>query len=356
MKNVTNSVVGVKMSIENAEEYSMDFNDEFNNVMDEMYDFYIFGRDYYLSLREQFTADLIRDYVNDEQVILEGTFTDTIKKIIDGIIKFIKTMWRKFIGLFTKSSKNIRNKIKSDANKNSERRNDDAESSPENTANYTLNAYDYINIINNEQWLKTSKMIADIIVYFKLEADDIGTDIHNIILKRTSRPSKEDYSDPIKNMENDIQKYHMEHVKKITDTFNVDDINNISTKDIRDYIFKNVKKSRVSKTHFVENYKDLEDGLNKTEKRVQKAEKSLNDLIDTLNRVKSNVEKNSKTLDVYKTGKNEYHDSDERMQKLIIDFLKFVQKNANDSMTFCSKVIQVQLSIINEGITFINNL
>ena len=276
-----------------------DFNDEFNHVMDAMYDFYIFGRDYYLSLREQFTADLVKDYVNSEQVILEGTFTDTIKKIIDGIIKFIKTMWRKFIGLFTKSSKNIRNKIKS--NNNQKDYNPGKDEVPPDTPeykDYTLNVYDYINIINNEQWLKTSKMTTDIIVYFKLEADDIGTDIHNIILKRTSRPSKEDYSDPIKNMENDIQKYHMEHVKKITDTFNVDDINNISTKDIRDYIFKNVKKSRVSKTHFVENYKDLEDRLSETEKRVQKAEKSLNDLIDTLNRVKSNVEKNSKTLDV----------------------------------------------------------
>ena len=428
-----------------------DFNDEFNNVMDEMYDFYIFGRDYYLSLREQFTADLIRDYVNNEQVIMEGTFTNTIKKIIDGIIKFIKTMWRKFIGLFTKASKNVIDKANNDddggssisdhfkkavkdkdkllckefiknslifgrnnnfeksdtmlqyakskipsfmdshnneyhpINNNKKDWDDNYETSqlvalPENFSQErydhikkvilytfskpdqkeenkeTITGYNYLKIIQGMRWKDVKKMCNNMYSSIIRKSKDIDMSIRRILTKwDLVYPNIEDPEKYSKDESNNYKNPYAE----ILFVFGAKDINDISKTDIRDYIFRGEKQEslNINKKYTDDIINTFKSEINNIEKDVKTHEKDLKDIISVLEKMKNNIQKDVKSLDQYKQDANDkkYYDSDQKMQKIIINFLKQVQKIVNESITFEARVVQTQLSILNKGITFVKS-
>ena len=435
-----------------------DFNDGFGDIMDEMYDFYIFGRDYYLSLREQFTADLVRDFINNEQVIVEGAFTNTIKKIIDGIIKFIKTMWRKFIGLFTKASKNVMSKVNSNderplipdalkravEDKNIRRceilikddmllgvliyndvqfKHSDAMleyckrkipsfikphdgreldmdkshwdkdlmsteqvriisnfsqerydylkkvmlyvTSKPNWAKEEINiisGYDYPKIISDQYWRDVERMCTELYTNTFNISDHIYGYIHSIVAKHRELEADELHVkviDPEK-----ISKDKWLDLKKCQDeilfSFNADKMDNISKKDIREYLFIGSRHENITfnKKYIDDSVNSLKKCITSIEKSTKTHEKNLKDIINVLEKLKNGIEKDVKSLDNYKihnTGGFSYHDSNEKMQKIIINFLKQVQKIVNESITFETKVVQVQLSIINEGIAFIKS-
>ena len=442
-----------------------DFNDEFSNIMDEMYDFYIFGRDYYLSLREQFTADLVKDYVNNEQVIMEGTFTNAIKKIIDGIIRFIKTMWRKFIGLFIKSSKNVIEKVdnvdkkplipdelkkavddkdvdmcrilisdvmltgvlwhndikfkqsdamleyvkrklpsvmeqydgrelnmnKSDWDKHlldtdrvslvtnfSQERYDYHKkvilyvtSKPnwaKEKSKKTITGYNYLKIIQGKYWKDTINMCNDMYSLTIRKSKDIDMSIRRILTKwNVVHPNigKSDlnnffpeYEDPEKMSKVEGNNYKNPYAQ-ILFVLGADELNDISKTDIRDYIFRGEQQESLSidKKYTSDTINIFKSEITNIEKNVKTHEKDLKDLISVLEKMKSNIEKDAKSLDQYKQDVNDkkYYDSDEKMQKIIINFLKSVQTHVNECITFEAKVVQTQISIINEGIAFIKS-
>ena len=440
-----------------------DFNDEFNNVMDEMYDFYIFGRDYYLSLREQFTADLVKDYVNSEQVILEGAFANTIKKIIDGIIKFIKTMWRKFIGLFTKASNNVIEKAdngdkkplipdelkkavedkdeimcrvlisdamltgvlwykdvkfkQSDAMLEYIKRKLPSVMEPYDgreldmdkshwdkdfldrdrvsvSTNFSQERYDYHkkvilyvtsktnwkkenkegvigynyqDIITNFHWKKLEKLCDKLYTKGVTTTRNLDEDIEKILMDISDNEvvkflklNGHDASDtPQKSAEFELGTKH-NYVYEVLFTFDVDNMSEISQSKIRDYIFdgEEKKKINIDKKYAEKSISDFKDIINDLEKRVKMHEKELNTTIKILEGLKSKISKDTKYLDKYKTGievGTKYYDSNVETQKVIINFLKQIQKNVNDCITFEAKVVQVKISVLNEGITFVKS-
>ena len=134
----------------------------------------------------------------------------------------------------------------------------------------------------------------------------------------------------------------------------------ISQSKIRDYIFdgEEKKKINIDKKYAEKSISDFKDIVNDLEKRVKMHEKELNTTIKILEGLKSKISKDAKYLDKYKTGievGTKYYDSNGETQKVIINFLKQIQKNVNDCITFEAKVVQVKISVLNEGITFVKS-
>ena len=85
-----------------------------SKYFDEIYDFEMWAKDYYLSLNEEFTMYQIDGYIQKEGVILESSFTNIVSKIINKIISFIKECWNRVTRIF---KRNI-SKVKSTLNDN----------------------------------------------------------------------------------------------------------------------------------------------------------------------------------------------------------------------------------------------
>ena len=456
------------MNINDTSLFVEDFNDDFGNIMDEIHEFYVFGRDYYLSLREQFTADLVRDFINNEQVIVEGAFTNTIKKIIDGIIKFIKTMWKKFIGLFTKASNNVIEKVNNDDKKPlipdelkkavedkdkfmcialitdamltgvlwykdvkfkqsdamleyvkrklpsvmepydgreldmdkshwdkdflvkdrvrtstnfSQERYDyhkkvilyvtskpnwKKEKSKEKyskpTWSKTYKTYDYMLLLSNKKVMEINNLCTTLYIYASKEVDNIEDDIIKLMIRYEPGIEPElqdDYAnyDPSKHSDY-MKRSHDQHSTEIvTRKFKVDNINDITQQDIRNFILDGEKKTELS-VGYLNNCKDfLVKYVKDYTEKVKRNEKEINKVVDKLKNIKNSIEKNENALGRYNNQyAQNYFETNKNMQKIVIDFLKHVQSNIYDCMTFQSKCSQALLGIVNEGITFINNL
>lgn len=347
------------------------FNDEFAQIMDEFNLFHIDTVDYFYSMNEQITLDMMNDYVITEGVVTEASIIDTVKNVVRRFIDFISTTWNKFTNIFKKGTdttsqnckkaiENIKEKQQSSekSEKSSISSDKDKEDSRSSTAPvsyspkkyYKITGRDYIRMIikYGSNYDKIQDLCVDTFASAVAYTKDVSYDITQIL--RTGFA----YSSNYYKITPESLKKDKNYTKSIKKEFKIKNLSDLTNDTITRYILDDVEEKTFGVT-----LDDALDALDLFEKQIKylndfknKCSSKLNDIIGNLNTIYKNVQKNKDELEKYKKNKSDYtYDSDNsKSQSVILDYLKYLQKEVSSVLYFNTRAITCKLSILNKAV------
>lgn len=350
------------------------FNDEFAQIMDEFNLFHIDTVDYFYSMNEQITLDMMNDYVITEGVVTEASIIDTVKNVVRRIIDFISTTWNKFTNIFKKGTdttsqnckkaiENIKEKQQSSeksekSSTSSTSSNKDKENSRPSTAPvsyspkkyYKITDRDYIQMImkRGSNYDKIQDLCVDAFASAVAYTKDVSYDITQIL--RTGFA----YSSNYYKITPESLKKEKKYTESIKKEFKIKNLSDLTNDTITRYILDDVEEKTFEVT-----LDDALDALDRFEKQIKylndfknKCSSKLNDIIGNLNTIYKNVQKNKDELERYKENKSDYtYDSDNsKSQSAILDYLKYLQKEVSSVLYFNTRAITCKLSILNKAV------
>ena len=314
----------------------------YTNIFVEIYEFEIWAKDYYLSLNEEFTMYQINNYIQNEEAILESSFSDMISKIIDKIISFIKKYWAKMKNIMKNISSTIKNKIKKvdDKNKSTDK------NKRNNNGTITYYGIDYRKVIYADNWSNLDSTVAVMISRVETEIHLIRGHIDDILIGK-----KHDLSANVEHVKEYIFRDALKYITKI---FGVDHINDISKDMIREYIFNDTKKEEVTINPevYIKGYYKFMDNINK---EMSKYDGILVDIIDDLKDIKNKIEKGQ--YKQYKFEKSYKQDiTDDDVKKIILSFLSDIHSTIVDMLHLVDRVFVTEYAIVDRALNFLYKL
>lgn len=346
-------------------------NEEFALIMDEFNLFHIDTVDYFYSMNEQITLDMMNDYVITEGVVTEASIIDTVKNVVRRIIDFISTTWNKFTNIFKKGTdttsqnckkaiENIKEKQqtfeKSEKSSTSSYKDNEDSKSSNVLVSYTGKKYykitgrDYIQMIMKygSNYDKLHDLCVDAVASAVVYTKDVSYDITQIL--RTGFA----YSSNYYKITPESLKKERNYTKSIKKEFKIKNLSDLTNDIITRYILDDVEEKTFEVT-----LDDALDALDRFEKQIKylndfknNCSSKLNDIIGNLNIIYKNVQKNKDELEKYKKNKSDYnYDNDNsKSQSIILDYLKYLQKEVSSVLYFNTRTITCKLNILNKAV------
>lgn len=355
-------------------------NEEFIQIVDEFNNFYIDSLDYYRSINESITIDMMRDYIEQDGIVTESSIMNTVKNVVKKIIDFISTTWNKFTGIFKKgtdtTTKNCERAIKDLEEKKeeakepgrSERRSSSVSSSTsdndstfrgsESSDRYEITGRDYIMMVKkpSSNYNQLQELCIGAVAYTGMIGKSVQHSIEELLRSGYAFNSKTVNTDE---KLKELKSFYGGSTSAIKSKFKVKKVSEITNDVIIRYILDGVEEKtfNISLNTAIDNLNIIAREIKYLTDFKNKCSSKLNELLRTLNDIYKSVKKDKNELDKYKT--NDYYRYDEdntKKQSIILDYLRSLQKDVNDVLYFTTRAMTCKLNVLNRATTLYGSI